>query len=103
VVVFFLAIIAIGAAQGYVGAKLWKGRIYMMIDGEKLPGVLGVGSASLAGAVGALILVGVTVGFLVVSTLLIEYFFPKERDPHGRIRSPDPGQLELAETEQQQR
>jgi hypothetical protein len=43
------------------------------------------------------------VGFLVVSTLLLEYFFPKERDPHGQIRPPDPTRLELAETEQQQR
>lgn len=101
VVVFFLAIVAIGAAQGYIGAKMWKGRIYMVINNEKLPGVLGVGRASLAGAVGALILVGATVGFMVISTLLLGYFLPKERDPHRRIHPIDPVQLELAEEQHQ--
>ena len=103
VVVFFLAIVAIGAAQGYVGAKMWKGRIYIIIGGEKLPGVLGVGNASLAGAVGALVLVGFAVGFLVISVLLLQRFFPKERPAHQRTRLTDPVQLELAEAEQHQR
>ena len=102
VAIFFLAIVAIGAAQGYVGAKMWKGRIYVVIDGEKLPGVLGVGNASLAGAVGALVLVGITVGLLLLTVVLLEYFFPKEaRNPHGRTRPPNPIQVQPPEAEQQ--
>jgi len=103
VVVFFLAIIAIGAAQGYVGAKMWKGRIYVVIDNQKLPGVLGVGSASLAGAVGALCLVVMAVGCLVVGTLILARYFPKDRHPSGRPRPPDPAPLEPAEVEHNQR
>jgi len=100
VVIFFLAIIATGAAQGYVGARMWKGRIYVVIGGQRLPGVLGVGSASLAGAMGALFLVVVTTSFLVVTTLLLAFFFPKERHPHRRPRPFDPVQPEPAEVEQ---
>jgi hypothetical protein len=103
VLVFFLAIIAIGAAQGYVGARMWKGRIFRVIGGQKLPGVLGVGSASLAGAVGALFLVGVTVGFLTISTLLLEHFYPKDRRRFGRTRPLNPVQPEPAEARQGQR
>lgn len=95
VVVFFLAIVAIGAAQGYVGARMWKGKIYMVIGDQKLPGVLGVGNASLAGAVGALFLVVITMGFLVISTLLLTFIFPKERDPRRHTRRLDPGPQEL--------
>lgn len=102
VVTLPLAIVAVGAAQGYVGAKIWKGRTYVMIAGEKLPGVLGVGSASFAGAVGAFVLVGAILGFLVASVCLLEYFFPKERQPHRRAHPFDPVQLELAEAEQHQ-
>ena len=89
-VVLFLAIVAIGAAQGYVGAKMWKGRIYVVIDDQRLPGVLGVGSASLAGAVGALSLVLITIGFLVICTLLFAFFSPKDGHPRERTRSFDP-------------
>ena len=103
VVTFFLATIAIGAAQGYVGAKMWKGRIYIVVDNQKLPGVLGVGSASLAGAVGALCLVVTAVGCLVVSTLILAFYFPKDRHPNGRPRPHDPAPLEPAEVEQNQR
>lgn len=105
VVVFLFAIVAIGAAQGYVGAKMWKGRIYIILGGEKLPGVLGVANASLAGAVGALILVGLIVGFFVVSVFLLERFFPKERNPHPHRQTPplDPVHPGLAEAEQHQR
>ena len=103
VVVFFLAIIAIGAAQGYVGAKMWKGRIYMVIGDQRLPGVLGVGSASLAGAVGALCLVVMAVACLVISTLALAFFFPSDRHPSGRARPLDPAPPEPAEAEQNQR
>jgi len=103
VVVFFLATVAIGAAQGYVGAKVWKGRIYVVVDNQRLPGVLGVGSASLAGAVGALCLVVTAVGCLVVSTLILAYYFPKDRHPSGRPRPPDPALPEPAQVGQNQR
>ena len=102
VVVFFLAIVAIGAAQGYVGAKMWKGRIYMVIGGQKLPGVLGVGNASIAGAVGALSLVVTTMSFLVISTLLLAFIFPKERHRRGRTRRFDPGPQEFEAVQDQQ-
>jgi len=102
-VVFFLAIIAIGAAQGYVGARMWRGKIFMVIGNQRLPGVLGVGSASLAGAVGALFLVFITLGFLVISTLLLAFFFPKDGRPRERHRPPVPVPPELAEVEQNQR
>lgn len=102
VVIFLLAIIAIGAAQGYVGARMWKGRIYTIIGGEKLPGVLGVGSASLAGAVGALVLVGATICFLTVGALLLDHFFPKERLPPGRTRPIHPEQPGPVEAERNQ-
>lgn len=101
VVVFFLAIIAIGAAQGYVGAKMWKGRIYTVIDDQRLPGVLGVGSASLAGAVGALFLVVLAVGFVLISTLVLAVCFPKDRR-RGRVHPLGPPPPEVAEVEQRQ-
>lgn len=103
VVALLLAIVAIGAAQGYVGAKMWKGRIFIIMGGEKLPGVLGVGRASIAGAVGALILVGFAAILLSIIILSLQYLSPKERHPHRRTRPLDPVQLELAEAEQHQR
>jgi len=103
VVVFFLATIAIGAAQGYVGARMWKGRIYVVVGGQRLPGVLGVGSASLAGAVGASCLVVTAVGCLAVSTLILAFCFPKDRHPSGRPRPLNPPPPEPAEVEQNQR
>ena len=90
VVVFFLAIVAVGAAQGYVGARIWRGRIYIAANNQKLPSVLGVGSASLAGAVGALSLVVVTIGFLVITTLFFDFILPKDRHRRRRARPPDP-------------
>ena len=90
IVVFFLAIIAIGAAQGYVGAKMWKGKIYTVIGGQRLPAVLGVGSASLAGAVGALSLVVMTLSFMAITTLLLSFIYPKVRHPTERARPFDP-------------
>jgi hypothetical protein len=90
VVVFFLAIVAIGAAQGYIGARIWKGRIYMIIGDQRLPGVLGVGNASIAGAVGALLLVVIGVCFLAISMLLLAFISPKHRHPGGRTRRFDP-------------
>ena len=101
VVVFFLAIVAIGAAQGYVGARMWKGKIYMVVGGQKLPAVLGVGSASLAGAVGALFLVFITISFLVIS-LLVTFIFPKNRRPVRRAHPPDPVAPEPEEEVQNQ-
>lgn len=89
--VFFLAVIAIGAAQGYVGAKIWKGKIYTVIGDQRLPGVLGVGNASLAGAVGALFLVIITMSFMIISTLLFAFILPKERDRGRRVRRLEPG------------
>lgn len=103
VVTFFLAIVAIGAAQGYVGARMWKGRIYMIIGGQRLPGVLGVGSASLAGAVGALFLVIATSGFMIISILLLSFFSPKERHPRRRPRSLHPVPPEVEEAIENQR
>lgn len=102
VVVFFLAIVAIGAAQGYVGARMWRGKIYTVIGDQRLPGVLGVGNASLAGAVGALSLVVITTGFLVLTTLLLAFIFPKERHPGRRARRLDPGLQELEVVQNQQ-
>lgn len=86
VIVFFIAIIAIGAAQGYVGARMWKGKIYTVIGGQRLPGVLGVGSASLAGAVGALSLVIMTLSFMAISTLILSFVYPKDRFQRERAR-----------------
>ncbi|KAF9646995.1 hypothetical protein BDM02DRAFT_3117705 [Thelephora ganbajun] len=102
-VTFFLAIIAIGGAQGYLGARMWKGKIYVVIDDQKLPGVLGVGSASLAGAVGALSLVALTICFMVISALLFTFLIPKDRYPRGRAHPHDPVPPEFAEVEQNQR
>jgi len=75
----------------------------MLIGDQRHPGVLGVGSASLAGAVGALFLVFITVGFLVISTLLLALFFPKDRHRRGRTRPFGPVPPEFAEMEQNQR
>jgi len=102
IIVFFLAIVAIGAAQGYVGARMWKGKIYMVIGGRRLPGVLGVGSASLAGAVGALILVVIAISFLAISTLLVAFILPKNRRTGRRPHPPDLVELELEEVAQNQ-
>ena len=102
VVVYFLAIVAIGAAQGYVGARMWRGRIYTVIGDQKFPGVLGAGNASLAGAVGALALVVIGVCFLVITTFLLAFVFPKERHPEGGARRLDPGPQELEVAQDQQ-
>ena len=97
VVVFFIAIIAIGAAQGYVGARMWKGKIYTVIGGQRLPAVLGVGRASLAGAVGALSLVVMTLSFMAISTLIISYIYPKDRFQRERARRLGPVPPEFEE------
>jgi hypothetical protein len=102
VVVFFLAIVAVGAAQGYVGARMWKGKIYTVIGGQRFPGVLGVGNASLAGAVGALSLVVITMGFFVISALLLTFILPEERQPGRHTRRFDPGPQEPEAVQDQQ-
>lgn len=91
-----VAAVAIGAVQGYVGAKICEGKTYSAIDGQKLPSILGVGSASLAGAVGALCLVTAII-VLMVSFLLLAFFL---EDPHEGTRPFSPVAPDILEAEQ---
>ena len=72
-------IVLIGAVQGCIGALVWKGKVYTVIDGETIPGVLGVGSAMLAGVLGGFLLVLYLHTFVTVR----QCFFQKEKPPHG--------------------
>lgn len=95
-----MIVIAIGAAQGYVGAKIWEGKVFTVIDGQELPGVLGPGSASLAGAVGALCMVVASM-VLLISALLFAFFFLE--DPREGARSSAPVPPEPLEVEGDQK
>ena len=91
---FFVAVLLIGAVQGCIGAMLWKGKVYTVVDGEAIPGVLGVGNATLAGVLGAWLLVGNLSNFVMIRG----YFFPKKKSLQAQARLLDT-ELEEAEKE----
>jgi len=84
--------ILIGTVQGCIGAMVWKGRVYTVVDGETIPGVLGVGSASVAGALGGAAVFHAALLFVLVR----RHFFLKVEHPHGQVRplGMEPGEAE---------
>jgi hypothetical protein len=86
----------IGAVQGCIGAVVWKGKIYTVIDGETIPGILGVGHASFAGALG-----GYLVFALTETYVFVRHGFPlREMSPHGQARPLGAELEEMAEKNQ---
>ena len=77
---FFIAVF-LGATQGLVGSTLWKDRVFEEIDGQIVPGVLGVWSAIIAGGLGGWLAFGLMTLVLIVRYFLFEYILGKE-DPY---------------------
>lgn len=94
------AVVAIGAAQGYVGGKMWERSIYTVIDGQELPGVLGARSASLAGAIGALCHIAAGAVFVISIVNLSAFLSPEGKCRRERARPLDPVSPEPSEVEQ---
>ena len=92
VLLFHLGSALIGAVQGYIGATVWKGKIYTVVDGETIPGVLGVGHATLAGSLGSWLLFSLFSNCVFFRT----YFLSKKKSSHGpaRLLSTEPGEVE---------